>query len=1060
MLAMLPHHIIAIGASAGGLEELTVFFDHTPMDGVSYIIVQHLSSDFRSRMVELLSRHSKLMVQQAEDGMEVFGNQVYLIPNDKFLTIKGRKLHLGDKAGEPTPYLTINKFFISLAADCGPRAIGVILSGLGSDGSEGAKAIKKAGGVVIARDPDTSEFSSMPSSAIATGTVDFILEPHEMPAAIEEYVKRELDLMASNISDEQHVSEIIALINEHLPLDFSEYKQSTIVRRIKRRAAYQNLGTLKGYFDFVKDNPEEIQTLANDFLISVTAFFRDVQAFDTIENEVLPAIIGGLTPGQELRLWIAGCATGEEAYSLAMLVSEQLGERASEHSVKIFATDIDSAALAHAGRGSYSLSVTKDISPARLERFFILENNQHRVKPELRKMLIFAQHDLVKNPPYCNMHLISCRNLLIYMTPVLQKKIFLMMLFALKQNGYLFLGSSENPAPILPSLAVVDKKWKIYQNQEASRAIRFDAFSLPQINYSKPAGNTLSQQGTYKNPERALDDAIIETVMKDLDGLIICIDKNYKILKSYGDTSRYLLQKIMTLDLTELLPGALSVVFKSIIGGVISSGEPGLVEGIRINQGEDVIRVNMKISPLTLKDKATGYYLVRLNDNQSSDPQKASDWVFDESLYFNSYTESLEKEIREYRERELAAEEKLFALNENMQSFNEELLSANEEMQSTNEEMQSVNEELHTINSDYQLKNRELQELNDDLNNYFRSNINGQLFVDHELRLMKFSPGAVRLINLRESDIGRPLANISTNFKLETIFEDIRQVLTDDQVVTREVETGDGSWFQVMTMPYIRQADHKTSGLIITFNEITELKKVQHQLDKKNDILTRVNADLDNFVHTASHDLLAPLGTIESSISLLNAMESADPDLREILPMIDQSIKKFRALIREIAVVAKIENDALATEMVDLDELIDNIEWSLADRIKATGALIRRDLEVKSIRFSKKNLRSILFNLVSNGIKYKADRAPVIVIQSSGQTDGITLSVSDNGIGIEKRNIEKIFDKYSRLASEVDGSGIGLYLAKKIMDTSGGRIVVDSTPGEGSRFLIQFGQQF
>lgn len=343
------------------------------------------------------------------------------------------------------------------------------------------------------------------------------------------------------------------------------------------------------------------------------------------------------------------------------------------------------------------------------------------------------------------------------------------------------------------------------------------------------------------------------------------------------------------------------------------------------------------------------------------------------------------------------------------------------------------------------------------MNNYFRSNVNGQLFIDQEFRLMRFSPSVVQLINLQESDIGRPLANISTNFKLETLFEDIRKVLLDEKVITREIETHDGNWFQVMTMPYVRQSDQRISGLIITFNDITLLKNVQHQLDKKNEILTRINSDLDNFVHTASHDLLAPLGNIEGSISLLTAEDTTEAELRELLPMIDISIKKFRALIRDIAVVAKIENDALTVEKIDLDELIDNIEWGLADMIKSTEASIRRDLHIKEVSFSKKNLRSILYNLIGNGLKYKSERVPVIVVQSLDDQNGITLSVSDNGIGMQKRDLEKIFAKYSRLKTGVEGLGVGLYLTKKIVDASGGDILVESVPGEGSRFTIHFG---
>ncbi|MEO6685950.1 MAG: chemotaxis protein CheB, partial [Dyadobacter sp.] len=365
-----PHHIIAIGASAGGLEEINSFFDHTPVDGVSYVIVQHLSSEHKSRMTELLSKHSKLVVQQAQNGMPILGNQVYLIPNDMFMTIRGGSLFLIKKDDSRGPHMTINAFFTSLASDYGQKAIAVILSGMGSDGSAGIKAIKNAGGLVIVRNPENAEFSSMPSNAIATGMVDFVLEPEAMPGVIDDYVKHEIDLLASGINDEQNVDEIIALINKQLPLDFSDYKHTTILRRIKRRAASNNFSTLDKYLEFAKVNPEEIEILAKDFLISVTAFFRDTEAFGIIEKEVLPSILKRLKPGQEIRMWVTGCATGEEAYSIAMLVCEQLGDKIYEHVVKIFATDIDSAALAQAGKGLYSGAVTANISPERLKRFF------------------------------------------------------------------------------------------------------------------------------------------------------------------------------------------------------------------------------------------------------------------------------------------------------------------------------------------------------------------------------------------------------------------------------------------------------------------------------------------------------------------------------------------------------------------------------------------------------------------------------------------------------------------------------------------------------------------
>ncbi len=833
MFAVDPHHIIAIGASAGGMEEINSFFDHTPLDGVSYIIIQHLSPDFKSRMVELLAKHSKLIVVQAENAMKVKCNQVYLIPSDKFMTIRKGSLYLTNKEKIRGPHLTINKFFNSLALDYGKKAIGIVLSGLGSDGTEGVKAIKNAGGMVIARDPETSEFGSMPSHAIATGLVDFVLEPAQMPVAIEEYVKHEGELVSND--DEKSLAAIVDLIKERSPLDFSDYKQPTILRRTKRRASYGNFTTLESYLNFLKVSPEEVEALAKEFLISVTAFFRDKEAFDFIQTDVLPQIIKRLTPVEELKVWIAGCATGEEAYSIAILIAEQLTNGLEDTVVKIFATDIDTAALVHAGKGIYNAGISKHVSPERLEKYFVKEEDNYRVKPVIRKMLIFAQHDLVKNPPYCNMHLISCRNLLIYMAPVLQRKIFAMLLFGLKRDGYLFLGSSESPMPIIKNLEVVHKKWKIYKNLEAKRGVSFDAFLLPEMLDAKRTPSRFSIDNAAKNISHTVGEAMHDKLANKLDYFAVCIDENNHVVKSYGDATKYLLQKHFTSNLEDLLPKPLAVAFNTLSKKGLKTNENVGFSGIKIKQGALIISVSLSVSPLKVKGEEKLLLVTFSTDKPTTSIQK--DTVFDEKIFLDQYVVNLEEELKELKEKLNSSNEKLDAYNENMQSFNEELISANEEMQSTNEEMQSVNEELHTINADYQLKNKELLEINDDLNNYFRSNINGQLFINNDLLLMKFSPGTVKQINLLESDIGRPLSNISTNIKFETIIDDIKRVLVDGSVITKEIETNNGKWYQIMTMPYVQQADHKNNGAIITFNDITELKKIQQELDISNRML-------------------------------------------------------------------------------------------------------------------------------------------------------------------------------------------------------------------------------
>lgn len=1056
-----PHHIIAIGASAGGMDEINRFFDHTPLDEVSYVIIQHLSPDFKSRMVDLLARHSKLQVKEAEEDMLVECNQVYLIPSDKYMTISNGRLHLTVKGKKQGPHLTINAFFNSLASARGKDAIGVILSGSGSDGSEGVESIKKGGGLILASDPALAEFSDMPANAIATGAVDYILSPQLMPQAIEYYVKNDGALLPGALEDKEEdkiIVAIIALIKDRMPLDFTDYKQTTILRRIKRRAASHNFNKLSGYLAFLKTSNDEIEALAKDFLISVTSFFRDKEAFGFIQTDVIPQIINRIVPGEEIKFWVAGCATGEEAYSLAILLREQLNGKYPDTVVKIFATDIDTNALIHAGKGIYNEHITIDVSPERLEKFFIKEGEKYKVKPEIRKMLIFAQHDLVQNPPYCNMDFISCRNLLIYMTQSLQKKIFLMLHFGLKKDGYLFLGSSENPNAITTGLEVVNKKWKIYKNIGEKEVVRFDAFSLPALVDIKSATSPTSRDKNLQYPKNNLTDSVNEVLISELGYLLVCIDEKNNVVQTYGDTTKYLLQKNFNLNLAELLPKPLAVAFFTASRTALQSNEKVVVKGINIKKNEASLTVNLLVKPLAIKKGEQKLLLVLFSEDNITNPALGAGEVFDEKMYHDQYIIDLEEELEEIKYELHATFEKLDASNENMQSFNEELLSANEEMQSTNEEMESINEELHTINSDYQVKNKELIEINDDLNNYFRSNINGQLFVNTDLRLMKFSPGTVKHINLSDTDIGRPISDISTNIKFETIVNDIKEVIAHGEAITREVEANNGKWYQMMTMPYIRQIDNKTNGAIISFNDITELKLIQLELDRTNKNLMNINADLDNFVHTASHDLLGPLANIQLSIDVMNQLElSDDPQLHKFLEIINGSIKMFGELVKEMATIGKIENEMTVMELVDLDQLIDDLTLSIGNRIYSTGTLITKDIGVAQIYFSKKNLRSILYNLISNAIKFKSpDRDPEIKISTKAEQGYVVLTIKDNGIGIPENEFENIFKMYGRLHKNVEGQGIGLYLIKKIVNAAGGKVIVESKPGKGSIFAIYF----
>lgn len=966
------------------------------------------------------------------------------------MTISDGKLHLTPKDKEQGPHLTINTFFNSLAANSGRKAIAVVLSGLGSDGSEGVKAIKREGGMVIARNPETSEFSNMPSNAIATGAVDFILEPALMPDAIESYVKEDGKLL-DNESDEKNIASIINLIKETSPLDFSDYKQSTISRRIKRRAAYNNFTNLEAYLEFLKTSTEELETLSKDFLISVTSFFRDKEAFNILEKEIIPSILKNLHPGEELKMWVAACATGEEAYSLGILVAEQLNSHLNETVVKIFATDIDSVALVHAAKGIFPLSIAKEISEERLAKYFKKEGSSYKINSEIRNMIIFARHDLVKNPPYCNMHLISCRNLLIYMAPPLQKKIFFMLLFGLKIDGYLFLGSSENPLPIIQNLEVVDKTWKIYKNLQTQRTVHFDGFSVPQMIDIKE--KRFSKENIIQKESMALPEAVNVNLANEMDCLVICIDENEKVVKTYGDVSKYLLQKNFNSNLPELLPSPLDVAFKILSSLALKNNEKTTNKGLPIIQDGKTIHVNISVSPLLVGEQKLLMVIISGNKEENDSKQQT---MFDEKIYLDQYTLNLEEELKEVKSKLQSTYEQLDLSNENMQSFNEELLSANEEMQSTNEEMQSVNEELHTINADYVLKNKELTETNDDLNNYFRSNTNGQLFVNNDLLLMKFSPGTIKLINLRESDIGRPLSNISTNIKFETISRDIKEVIDKGITITKEIESEEGRWYQTVTMPYIT-GDNKRNGAMITFNDVTDLKQTELELDRTNKNLLAVNSDLDNFVHAASHDLLGPLSNLELSIGVLFDLQISGDERKKLIEIIKSSFKRFHLLVAELGTIGKIESGMSVKEDINLNELIEEIEDSIENRILYSRATIRKEVGNMKIYFSKKNLRSIIYNLITNAIKFRnPDRPPDILITAKSENGFSVLTIKDNGIGMAPVEFEKIFDMYGRINENIEGQGIGLFLTRKIINAAGGKILIESEPGKGSTFTVYF----
>lgn len=1054
--------IIAIGASAGGMDAIHTLFDHTPTDAVSYVIVQHLSPNYKSFMAELLVKHSKLKVYKAESGMEVISNCVYVMPEGKNMTLEGGKLMLSERQ-KSMPNSAIDIFFNSLAEDQGNKSIGIVLSGNGSDGTKGVAAIKKVGGMVIVQDPQSTEFESMPTAAISSGNYDHILTPQRIPLKIVEYVNQKtwMNKYSESISDqdEANLLELIGLIKDHTPLDFSEYKRPTIVRRAVRRMLATNSDTMEDYIKFLKSDPAEIDLLSKEFMIGVTNFFRDPEAFEIIQNKVIPEIVKNKLLVDPLKIWVIGCATGEEAYSLAILIKEHLIAIKKDLEVKIFASDIDKEALAKASKGFYPASIVKDVSESRLETFFKKEEKGYQVRENIRKMLIFAEHDIVQQPPYGKIDLISCRNLLIYFNPILQKKIFSILHFCLNVEGYLFLGPSEGLSEQRDRFHEVDKKWKIFQNVKGSFTLGFNPIPPRQVEVK----SELSPSFHLKTSKYHLPDPITEMIAQshlEESGYCagVCIDGENKVILPFGDINKYLLPKLFNDNLLELLPDELAVTVGTSIRKVVAGQGSVAVQQIKFRTDNTLRSVRILVKSVYKDNKSSRQgFIVYFGEEEMEDSADQVIEVFDKNQYSDRHLSELNQELGETRKKLQQAYFALDESNDNIQSYNEELLSSNEEMQSTNEELQSTNEELTTLNSQYQSKIKELAELNDDLNNYFRSSLSSQIYVDKNLIIKKFSPKAFKQLNLRESDIGRPIADISTNIKFSSMLEDIETVIKSQETIEKNIETTNGKWYSMMIFPYIRLEEGKSDGAIITFNEITEIIKSKNVIEMANGKLVKMNKDHDTFIYSVSHDLKSPLSNIKGLVNIIQESNDIE-DIRQITVPLINSVAKLKETIDELSAIIQIEKESEGFETVDIAELLKEVVSSLQNIILESNTEFEVEFEENEIFFPKKYLRSILQNLISNAIKYRSpDRDNKVEIKSKRIHDVIILSIRDNGLGIAEEDVVELFSKFNRvhnLDDSVEGTGIGLYLVKRMINNAGGEIEVESKLGEGSCFKI------
>lgn len=853
--------VVGIGASAGGLAAFEAFFSGMPVDtdtGMAFVLVQHLAPDHKSILSELVRRYTRMHVFEVVDGIEVQPDCAYIIPPNRDMAFLNGKLHLMEPSGPRGRRLPIDFFFRSLAQDQHERAICIVLSGSGSDGSLGVRAVKGEGGMVMVQSPDSAEYDGMPRSALATGLADYELQPAQMPAQLLAYTARAYS--GVRVQDTHSVSRtenalrrIFILLRTQTGHDFSHYKPSTINRRIDRRMAVNQIETIENYVTWLQKSKDEVEALFRDLLIGVTSFFRDPEAFSALEDLVVPGLLVGKSANSMIRIWVPGCSTGEEAYSIAILMQEYMESLRLSFMVQIFATDIDSNSIATARAGIYPASIAADISEERLSRHFTLESGVSDVSPgfyrihkNIRDMLVFSEQDLIRDPPFSKLDLVSCRNLLIYMDTELQKRVIPLFHYALNPGGFLFLGTSETVGEFSDLFSVLDRKAKLYLRRDellgtkrSSSGILIPSISLPD------APRDWAVPIRVMEPKLSLRDLTERALLARIAPAAVLTTAHGNIVYFHGRTGRYLEPAPGDAGVSNVFRMAREGLQRAVTTGLrkaVESGEAAVIPDLRVKTNGDYSLVTLTISPVREAsgiDPEQSLFLVIMQDQVSHEvspeapvPVSAGpkNQLEQRMVSLRAELQAKEEYIQSFREELETSNEELKSSNEEMQSVNEELQSTNEELETSKEELQSVNEELATVNAELQAKVADLSRSNNDMNNLLAGTGIGTIFVDHQLRILRYTPSVTRIINLIASDVGRPVRHIVSNMtNYSNLVADAQMVLETLLPREVEVETIDGRWYTLRILPY-RTLDNVIEGAVITFFEITDMKRTEASL--------------------------------------------------------------------------------------------------------------------------------------------------------------------------------------------------------------------------------------
>ncbi len=838
--------IIGIGASAGGLEALEQFFKNMPENnGMAFVVIQHLDPNHIGLLPELLQRITSMQVFQVSDRLKVKPNCVYVIPPNKSMSILNGILHLFDPVESRGLRLPVDIFFRSLAEDQHEKSIGIILSGMGSDGSLGLKAIKEKNGMVLVQDPFTAKFDGMPQSATEAVIADIIAPVEELPSKLIASLKLipSANKEAENeIRNKSNLDKIIILLREQSGHDFSLYKKNTLFRRIERRKSIHQIEKISNYVRFLQENPKETEILFKELLIGVTSFFRDTAVWKTLKENIIPNLLNELPDGYNLRAWVPGCSTGEEAYSLAIVFKEVLEKlkKSKKLSLQIFATDLDQDAIDKARKGFFPKNIESDVSAERIRRFFQPQNEGYHVNTNLREMIVFAPQNVVKDPPFTKLDIITCRNMLIYMEPELQKKLMALFNYSLNPGGIMVLGTAETPGTQNKGFNDADAKLKIYKRSSTIQASELIDFPSSFYRHKTIFPDKMVSPKIVENIQSLADQILLQrfapasVFVNDQGDILYITGRTGKYLEPAAGKANWNIYAMAREGLRQVLPGA--------IRNAAKNYDPAILKNVKIEKTEGIQFVDVTVQRIESPDSIKGIVMIVFTDVPTfiehsvtkSKTGKRNSTGRQKELEIELQRSS--EEIQSIREEMQTSHEELKSTNEELQSTNEELQSTNEELTTSKEEMQSLNEELQTVNSELQSKVNEFIRANDDMNNLLNSTEVATLFLDKELNIRRFTDPVSKIIKLRTTDTGRPFTDLVTDLHYPEMDNHARQVIKTLVTIEIATITTDGRWFNVRIMPY-RTIDDRIDGLVITFTDITVAKKLELELKAANEAL-------------------------------------------------------------------------------------------------------------------------------------------------------------------------------------------------------------------------------